>query len=171
MFLLVKGFILPYNTPMRTEEKIINWLKRSRKTLSLAESCTGGLLADRLTDISGCSNVFKAGFVTYSNDAKAKFLKVPKKLLTQHGAVSQPVAMAMAKGARLILKTDFAIAITGIAGPAGGSKEKPVGLTFIAVSTPKESVCIECQFKGERKNIKSQAANQALQLFLEFLET
>ena len=154
---------------MLIEKKIARILTDTKKTLSIAESCTGGLLANRLTNIPGSSNFLKMSLVVYSNDAKSKILKVPRALIRKHGAVSSQVAVSMAHKARKLLNTDFGIGITGIAGPSGGSKTKPVGLTFVAVSTEIETLCLECRFAGNRKSIKTQAATQALRTLLEFL--
>ena len=154
---------------MLIEKKVARILISSRKTLSVAESCTGGLLTHRLTNIPGSSQFLKTGFIVYSNDAKIKFLKIPPKILQIFGAVSEQTALAMAKMVRKISKTDIGLAITGIAGPAGGTRTKPVGLTFIAVSTPKQTQCREYHFKGTRTQIKSQAATQALRLLSHFL--
>jgi len=154
---------------MRKEQKIADLLINSKKTLSIAESCTGGLLSNRLTNIAGSSNFLKLALIAYSNDAKTKILKVPPSTLHKHGAVSSQTAIAMAKGARKIFKTDFGIGITGIAGPTGGTKTKPVGLVYIAVCTNVETLCLEYQFRGTRLSIKSQAATQALRLLHEFL--
>lgn len=154
---------------MTKEEKISQTLIDTKKTLSIAESCTGGLLSNRLTNIPGSSIFLKLSIVAYSNDAKTKLLKVPETTIKKNGAVSYQTAIAMAKGVRKILQTDFGIGITGIAGPTGGTKAKPIGLAFIAVSTPTENLCIECQFEGSRKSIKTQASTQALQLLSEFL--
>ena len=141
----------------------------SKKTLAIAESCTGGLLANRLTNIAGSSKFLKLALIAYSNEAKTKILKVPHATLRKYGAVSTQTAVAMAKGAQKILKTDFGIGITGIAGPTGGTKKKPVGLVYIAVCTNIETLCLEYQFRGTRISIKSQAATQALRLLQEFL--
>ena len=151
------------------EEQVVKALINTKKTLAIGESCTGGLLANRLTNIPGSSEFLKFSVVAYSNEAKSKFLKVPAKMISRHGAVSSPVAAAMAQGAQRIFNTDFGIGITGIAGPTGATKSKPIGLTFIAVSTPLETLCLECHFKGTRKSIKTQAATQALRLLKEFL--
>lgn len=154
---------------MLIEERITNALINTGKTLAIGESCTGGLLANRLTNIPGSSKFLKFAIIAYSNEAKSTLLKVPLRMIRQHGAVSGQVAISMAQGARDIFNTDFGIGITGIAGPTGGSKSKPIGLTFIAVCTPKETLCLECQFQGTRKSIKTQAASQALRLLQEFL--
>lgn len=154
---------------MRIEEKIAQSLILTKKTLAIAESCTGGLVTNRLTNIPGSSNFLKLALVAYSNEAKIKHLKVPETSINRHGAVSAQVAIAMAKGVKNSLKTDFGIGITGIAGPTGGSRTKPIGLTYIVVCTDIETLCLECRFKGTRSNIKSQAATQALRLLYEFL--
>lgn len=146
------------------EEKIIRSLTKKHRTLSTAESCTGGLLAHRLTNVPGSSKVFVLGVVLYSNQAKSRMVKVPASLIQSHGAVSQPVAVAMAQGVRKLMASDYGIAITGIAGPSGGSKTKPLGLTFIAVSQREKTSCIKCLFKGRREQIKSKAATQALKI-------
>ncbi|HBR15380.1 MAG TPA: competence protein ComA [Candidatus Omnitrophica bacterium] len=154
---------------MRLEQKAAQLLASKKKTVSLAESCTGGLLSHRLTNVPGSSNYLKLAVVAYSNEAKEKTLKISPPLMKKHGAVSGAVATAMAKGVREILKTDFGVSITGIAGPTGGTLQKPTGLTFIAVATELETLCLECRFQGTRAGIKSQAANQALRLLIEFL--
>lgn len=154
---------------MRIEEKVAESLTSTKKTLAIAESCTGGLLANRLTNIPGSSNFLKFALVTYSNEAKIKLLKVPQATIRTYGAVSTQVAISMAQQVQKSLKTDFGIGITGIAGPAGGTKRKPVGLTYIAVSTGIETLCLECRFEGSRASIKAQAATQALRLLQEFL--
>ena len=155
---------------MSVEKKAARLLIHRKKTLSIAESCTGGGLSHRLTNIAGSSHFFKLGLVVYSNEAKIKFLKVPSPLLIKHGAVSKEVAKHMAQAVRKILQTDFGIAVTGIAGPGGSTRNKPVGLTFIALSTKNETVCEQFIFKGNRLNIKSQAATQALTMLLKILE-
>lgn len=154
---------------MRKEQKVAQLLIKSKKTLSIAESCTGGLLTNRLTNIAGSSVFLKLALIAYSNEAKIRLLKVPQSVIRKYGAVSTQTAIAMAKGAQKILKTDFGIGITGIAGPAGGTKTKPVGLVYIAVCTNAEILCLEYQFRGTRISIKSQAATQALRLLHEFL--
>ena len=158
-----------YNSTMLWEEKVAQILAENKKTLSIAESCSGGLLANRITNIPGASHFFKLGLVTYSNASKMKLLKIPPQTLQQYGAVSEQVAGLMAREVRRIQGTDFGIGITGIAGPTGGTKQKPAGLTYIAISTRFENLCLKCHFKGTRLQIKNQAATQALKLLLEFL--
>jgi nicotinamide-nucleotide amidase len=132
--------------------------------LALAESCTGGLIADRLTNRPGSSVFFLLGIVAYDNRAKSEILGVPATLIKKHGAVSQQVAKAMAQGVRKILKTDYGLAITGIAGPSGGSAQKPVGLVYIAFCTQQKTIIRKFLFKGSRLAIKKQAAQSALKM-------
>ena len=151
---------------MRLSRKITSLLLRQKKTMSAAESCTGGLLAHTLTNIPGSSAFFHLGIIAYDNAAKIKLLKIPAKTLRAHGAVSGPAARLMAQNVRKILKTDLGIGITGIAGPSGGSKAKPVGLIHIAVSDGKKTVCREFRFHGTRLSNKSRAVQAALRLVL-----
>ena len=144
------------------------FLKTSSKLVT-AESCTGGLVSHRITNIPGSSDFFKLGLITYSNESKTQLLKISPRILKASGAVSEEVATRMAKAVRKLGKTDFGIGITGIAGPSGGTKQKPVGLVYIAINTEIETLCVQCLFKGNRLQIKTQAANQALKLLLEFL--
>jgi len=139
-------------------------LARQRKTIAVAESCTGGLLAKLLTDIPGSSEYFTQGWITYSNKAKAEQLGVSQELLQKHGAVSQEVASAMAIAARQKAQTDFAIAITGIAGPAGGSEQKPVGLVFICVSSYNNCLTNRFLFAHTRELVRIRAALTALNM-------
>ncbi len=150
-------------------KKIKDIFVKKNLTLAIAESCSGGLVSHLLTNISGSSKYFKGGFIVYANEAKIKLLRVPSSLITKHGAVSRPVAESMAQAVRKILKTDFGISITGIAGPTGGSKEKPVGLTYIAVAKQGKVICKEFRFKGTRIGIKNQAAQSALKLLLQLI--
>ncbi|MBM3289033.1 MAG: CinA family protein [Candidatus Hydrogenedentes bacterium] len=138
-------------------------------TLSTAESCSGGLIAHRITNISGSSNYFSGGVVSYSNDTKEKLLGVPRELLTAHGAVSGHVARAMAEGAQRVFSSDYAIGVTGVAGPTGGAPHKPVGLVHIAVAGPGETLVIRKRFYGNRDMVKDQTADAALRLLLEQL--
>ena len=154
---------------MRIEEKVGRSLILAKKTLAIAESCTGGLFANRLTNIPGSSNFLKLALGPYSKEAKTKLLKIPQATIRRYGAVSTQVAILMAQSVRKLLKTDFGFGITGIAGPTGGTKTKPIGLTFIAICTNIETLCLECHFKRTRTSIKRQATTQALQLLKEFL--
>lgn len=146
------------------EEVMIKALASRKQTLAVAESCTGGHLANRLTNIAGSSEVFLNGCVTYSNESKTRLLGVPAELIARHGAVSEPVARAMAEGIRSRSGTDYGIGITGIAGPGGGTPEKPVGLVFIALATTGATKCIEQRLKYDRETFKFVATQYALDL-------
>ncbi|MFI5022367.1 MAG: CinA family protein [Alphaproteobacteria bacterium] len=137
--------------------------------LVTAESCTGGLVAATLTEIAGSSDVVEGGFVTYSDEAKEAMLGVPHELLEAHGAVSEPVARAMAEGALLrAVRADLSVAITGVAGPSGGSAEKPVGLVFIASGRRGGPLfCERHVFAGDRRAIRAAALARALELLLQ----
>ena len=145
--------------------------RMARRTLSLAlaESCTGGLLGDILTDVAGSSRVFRLGIVAYANDAKAGLLGVPEALLREHGAVSAPVCEAMARGAAKAGAATHGIAITGIAGPTGGTPDKPIGLTFVAVASRGGTRVERFVFEGSRRENKVAACAEALRLLLEAL--
>jgi nicotinamide-nucleotide amidase len=132
--------------------------------IALAESCTGGLLAARLTEAAGASRYVERGFVTYSNRAKTELLGVPEATLAAHGAVSEPVARAMAEGARRAAGVEVGVGITGVAGPDGGSPEKPVGLVFIALSGAAGDVVRRRQFPGSRERVRFQATQSALEM-------
>jgi len=155
-----------YLKDMRTEEKIAKILLKQNKTIAIAESCTGGLLANRLTNVSGASAFFWLGLIAYDNKAKIKLLNIPATLIKEHGAVSLPVAELMAQNVLKILNTHLGVSITGIAGPSGGTKAKPVGLVFIAVADQKKVLSRQFLFNGPRLSIKNQAANKALEMLL-----
>lgn len=146
------------------ESVVGNQLRRSRKTLAIAESCTGGLISNRITDVPGSSKYFKRGAIAYSNEVKVSALKVPPQLLKRYGAVSRQVATQMAKNIREIVGTDYGLGVTGIAGPSGGTRSKPVGLVYIALATPKNTVCHKFNFTGERKIIKFKTSQAALDM-------
>ena len=149
---------------MRLEEKICKQFTKKAKTLAIAESCTCGLVSDTLTNVPGSSAFFLVGLIAYDNAAKTKLLGVPPALLKKHGAVSSETAATMAQGVRQILKTDYGLSITGIAGPSGGTTTKPVGLVFIALSHAKETRVMKFLFKGNRVRIKKQAGQSALKM-------
>ncbi len=153
---------------MTREERIAALMTAGGMTLSVAESCTGGCLAHHITSVPGSSAFFLYGIIAYSDTAKTRLLAVPADLIARHGAVSEPVAEAMARGVRRIGPTDIGVGITGIAGPDGGTKRRPVGLVFIAVATADEVLCLRCLFQGDRRRIKQQASTQALKLIEEF---
>jgi nicotinamide-nucleotide amidase len=147
------------------EEVVVKRLTDLKKTLALAESCTGGLLANRITNVPGASNVLLEGFVTYSNDAKVRTVEVPADLIRAHGAVSEPVARAMAEGAAAKGGADFGIGITGIAGPSGGTREKPTGTVFVALT--ERGLRTECQmeiYPTDRETFKQLASQLALDM-------
>ncbi len=154
---------------MILEEKIARLLKKKHQTVSVAESCSGGLLGHQLTNLPGSSKYFYGGVIVYSNAAKVKTLGVSADIIKKQGAVSAPVAQKMAEAVRKLFKTDFGISITGIAGPSGGTKDKPIGLTFIAVAKQKKILCRQFRFKGTRLNIKTLAVHSALRFLLEMI--
>jgi nicotinamide-nucleotide amidase len=146
------------------ESVVVRELIKHGKTLSTAESCTGGLVASRLTDISGASSVFTHGFVSYSNEAKSQLIGVSTETLAAHGAVSEEVAGEMAKGARLASGSDFSISITGIAGPTGGTRYKPVGTVCFGIAGPKGIKTFREMHPRGRRDFKQQVSQRALDL-------
>ena len=149
------------------EEVIVHFLKERSLTLTTAESCTGGMIAARITDVPGASEVFKQGVVTYSNRAKRKLLDVKKTTLKEYGAVSEKTAKEMAKNGAFITGSDACVSVTGTAGPTGGTEEKPVGLVYIGCCYNNKTVVKEFHFKGERQKIREQATANALILLRE----
>lgn len=146
-------------------EQIVGYYLQMRdSTLAVAESCTGGLLADRITSISGSSRYFLGGAVVYSNELKTAFADVPKSLLDKHGAVSREVASALAEGIRRRCKATFGVGITGVAGPSGGSEQKPVGLVYHALASERETQVEERKFPGDRKRVRWFASQMALDM-------
>lgn len=146
------------------EDAVADLLREQELTVTTVESCTGGLLAGRLVNVPGVSEVFKQGFVTYSNKAKRKLVGVKKTTLKEFGAVSDRTAREMAKGAILMTGSDAAVAVTGIAGPDGGSEEKPVGLVYIAAAVRGQTYVQECHFTGDRAKIRESSVAAALTL-------
>jgi nicotinamide-nucleotide amidase len=143
---------------------IVGVLTRRKETLALAESCTGGLIANQITNVPGASKMFKGGIVAYSNEAKEKFLGVRARTLKQHGAVSEEVAAEMAAGARKQFGADYAVSVTGIAGPTGGTKEKPTGTVFMAVAGTFGTIVERHLNPFSRQEFKEITARQALEL-------
>ena len=152
----------------RIEEKLGYLLRRWGATISVAESCTGGLIAHRITNVSGSSDYFESGVVSYTNQAKAELLGVPLSLIDQYGPVSEKVARTMAEGIRGKRKTTIGLATTGVAGPLGGTPETSVGTVFIALAYPGETVVRRFRFTGRRAKIKRLAAEKALEMVLEY---
>lgn len=144
-------------------------LTEKKTTLALAESCTGGLIADRLTDVPGSSVFFERGLITYSNKSKEELLKVPPEIIRRHGAVSEETAVLMAEGVRKLAKTDLGLAVTGIAGPDGGTEEKPVGSVFIAIADARSTYCRHFSFPLERRRNKVLASQWALMILKKYL--
>ena len=150
--------------------KISLLLKKQKLKIAAAESCTGGLIAHTLTNVSGASDYFDRGVVSYSNKSKTELLGVPERLIEKYGAVSNPVAKAMADAVRVKSEVDIGIATTGIAGPTGGTKEKPVGLVFIAISTKGNVVVKKFQFSGNRIQNKYDTCTAALEMLYDVLK-
>ena len=150
--------------------KIVKLLTIKKLTVSFAESCTGGLLASSITSISGSSKVFNMGLVTYSNNAKIKLLKVPRKTITKYGAVSYETCLSMVKNLSKISKSDISISITGVAGPNGGTNENPVGLVYIGLKKGSKIIVKKNLFKSKKRiSIQKATVNQALKLILNIL--
>ena len=150
--------------------KIVKLLTIKKLTVSFAESCTGGLLASSITSISGSSKVFNMGLVTYSNNAKVKLLKVPKKTITKYGAVSYETCLSMVKNLSKISKANISISITGVAGPNGGTKEKPVGLVYIGLKKKSKIIIKKNLFKSKKRiSIQKATVKQAFKMILNTL--
>jgi len=154
----------------KLSQKIVKLLSKKRLKLSFVESCTGGLLSSSITSISGSSKVFTLGLVTYSNQAKIKILKVPKKIIMKHGAVSYETCLAMVKKLNKISKTNICVSITGVAGPKGGTKKKPVGLVFIGIKKRNKVIIKKHLFKNKNRNsIQKSTVNQAHKMILNII--
>ena len=154
-----------FSTSGQTLEEVVGaYLVMKQKTLATAESCTGGLLSERITRVPGSSDYFLGGAVCYSNESKTRFAGVPPKLLETYGAVSKPVAQALAEGIRLRTKASIGIGITGIAGPGGGSAEKPVGMVFIAIADDRGTEVREFRFPGDRERVRLLSSQFALEM-------
>ena len=155
---------------MNLNQKIVSLLKRKKLKLAIAESCTGGMLSSAITSVSGSSKVFILGLVTYSNQAKTSILKVPKQIIKKNGAVSVQCCLAMVNNLSKISKSKVCVSITGIAGPKGGTKQKPVGLVFIGVKNQKKIIVSKNQFKNKgRSTVQKAAVKKALNLILKQL--
>ena len=155
----------------KLSQKIVSILKKKRLKISFAESCTGGLLSSSITLISGSSKVFTLGLVTYSNQSKIDTLKVSKKIIMKHGAVSYETCLSMVKNLNKITKTDISVSITGIAGPKGGTKKKPVGLVFIGIKKGNKTIVKKYLFKNKKRNsIQRTSVKKALYLILSIIK-
>jgi len=156
---------------MSLNKKIILLIKRKKMKLAIAESCTGGMLSNAITSVSGSSKVFTMGLVTYSNQAKKNILKVPKKIIKKYGAVSVQCCLAMVNNLSKISKSKVCISVTGIAGPRGGSKQKPVGLVYIGIRVGKKVIVNKCNFKNKgRAYIQKQTVKKSLNLLLKLIK-
>lgn len=155
---------------MTEEQQVIERLAAMGKTLATAESCTGGLIGEKLTSVSGASRVYRGGVISYCNEIKHRLLNVDGKLLDSLGAVSAPVAEQMAQGARNALQADYGVSVTGIAGPNSDETGKPVGLVYLGVSSEEKTLVREYRFDGTREEIRRQACLDALRLLLEIIK-
>ena len=152
-------------------QKIVRLLKKKKLKISFAESCTGGMLSSAITSVNGSSKVFKLGLVTYSNQSKTKVLKIPKNIIKKYGSVSYQVCLAMVKNVSKIGETNMSVAITGIAGPSGGTKIKPVGLAYVGIKKGNRTEVKKYLFKNtSRSDIQKAAVNKSLGLILRFLK-
>jgi PncC family amidohydrolase len=159
------------NASSSVEASLVRRLTELGWTLALAESCTGGLVAARVTSVPGASVVFQGGVIAYHNDVKRDLLGVPSATLESAGAVSAETALAMAQGVRRLLHVSLAAAVTGIAGPGGGTSAKPVGLVFVAVASPRVERVERFLFAGDRDGIRGQATDAVLRLLLEAMRS
>ena len=151
----------------KLSKKVVGLLRKKKLKISFAESCTGGLLASSITSVSGSSKVFTLGFVTYSNQAKIKILRVPKRIILKYGAVSKETCLSMVKNLSKISMTNISMSITGVAGPKGGTKEKPIGLVFIGIKKGNKTLIKKYLFKNKKRNsIQKATVNKALNLAL-----
>ena len=156
---------------IKLAQKIVKLLRKKRLKISIAESCTGGLLSSTITSISGSSKVFDIGFITYSNESKINTLKIPKKIITTYGAVSYETCLFMVKNVNKITKTNISLSITGIAGPNGGSKNKPVGLVFIGIKKGNKTLVRKYLFKNKKRtSIQKLIVVKSLNLILSFIK-
>ena len=156
---------------MSLNKKIISLLKRKKMNLAITESCTGGMLSNSITSVSGSSKVFTMGLVTYSNQAKRSILKVRQQIIRKYGAVSVQCCLAMVNNLSKISKSKVCVSITGIAGPTGGSKQKPVGLVYIGIRIGKKVVVNKCNFKNNgRIFIQKQTVKKSLNLLLKLIK-
>jgi len=155
----------------KLSQRIVKLLKKKRLKISFAESCTGGLLSSAITSISGSSKVFTLGLVAYSNQEKINILKIPKRIIIKHGAVSYETCLSMVNNLNKISKTNISVSITGVAGPQGGTKQKPVGLVYIGIKKGNKTLVKKYLLKNKKRNsIQKTAVNKALNLILSLAE-
>tara|TARA_B100002051_G_scaffold263825_1_gene287917 strand:- start:2 stop:475 length:474 start_codon:yes stop_codon:yes gene_type:complete len=155
----------------KLSQKVVKLLKKKKLKISVAESCTGGILSSTITSVSGSSKVFTMGLVTYSNQSKNRILKVPKQIIKKYGAVSIQCCFSMVNNLSKISKSNFAVSITGIAGPSGGTKQKPVGLVYIGIKRANKVKINRYLFKNKgRSNIQKAAVKKSLELILTVLK-
>jgi nicotinamide-nucleotide amidase len=150
-------------------KQLASALLLGQQKICTAESCTGGLIAKTFTDLAGSSDWFERGFVTYSDQAKSEMLAVPASLIEDYGAVSEAVATAMASGALHHSNADFSVAVTGVAGPAGGSDDKPVGTVWIALASAEQMLAKRYQFEGDRQAVRTATMQTAIELLLDLV--
>ena len=156
---------------MNLNQKTVSILKRKKLKISFAESCTGGLLSSAITSVNGSSKIFSMGLVTYSNQAKITVLKIRKNIIKKYGAVSVQCCLAMVNNLSKISKSKVCVSITGIAGPKGGSKQKPVGLVYIGIKIGKKVIVNKCNFKNKRRLlIQKQTVNKSLNLLIKLIK-
>ena len=154
----------------KLSQKVVKLLAKKRYKISFAESCTGGLLSSCITSINGSSKVFTLGLVTYSNQAKINILKVSKKIIIKHGAVSYETCLSMVKNLNKISKTNISVSITGVAGPKGGTKQKPIGLVYIGIKKANKILIKKFLFKVKKRNIIQKATvNKALNMIIKII--
>ena len=151
--------------------KLVKLLSKKKLKVSFVESCTGGLLSSSITSISGSSKVFTLGLITYSNQAKIDILKVPKKIIVKNGAVSYKTCLSMVKNLNKISKTNISVSITGVAGPSGGTKQKPVGLVYVGIKKGNKTLVNKYLFKIKKRSlIQNESVKKALSLILFFIK-
>ena len=155
----------------KLSQKIVRLLTKKRLKISFVESCTGGMLSSSITSISGSSKIFTIGLVTYSNQSKITIVKVPEKIIKKHGAVSYKTCLSMVKNLNKISKTNISVSITGIAGPKGGTKQKPIGLVFIGIKKGNKTLVKKYLFKNKKRiSIQRTAVIKSLNLILNFIK-
>ena len=155
----------------KISHKLIKLLSKKKLKISFAESCTGGLLSSYMTSIGGSSKVFTLGLVTYSNEAKINILKIPKRIIIKYGAVSYETCLYMVKNLSKISKTNISVSVTGVAGPKGGSRNKPVGLVYIGIKKGSKTLVKKFMFKNKKRNLIQKATvNKALNLILSLVK-